>query len=154
MNVKILTTPWLPNQKQQKLGTHRWGSLSGCSREPVADILNCKCWQDLNNRCLQQTGTYITNDRKVKISDSRQTLIFKMRQWVWRSCFCQERRPIYDKWMAATNWNINDPRYRAKNCWCSISAHSQNGSVTQLLSLLAMPAAHISVIHLSDQISA
>jgi len=83
--------------------------------------------------------------------DTPLTLISRMRQGACRYCVCQWRLPKFDKWMSATNRNINCPRSKGKHCWRSVDTHSQNGVVTVLLSLLQIEAANISVIHTSNQ---
>jgi len=55
--------------------------------------------------------------------------------------------------MSATNRNLDYPRWQANNRWGSIDAHSQNGTVTMLQSLLSIKAANTSVMHNSNQIT-
>jgi len=55
--------------------------------------------------------------------------------------------------MAATNWKINHSRGKAYNLWRAVNAHSQNGVVAGLLSLLPTTAAYTLVLHNSDQIT-
>jgi len=79
--------------------------------------------------------------------------LFGMRQRARRCCSCPHRLPISHQWMSATNQNIDYPKCKAKNCWCSVDAHSQNGAVTMLMSLLPTKAAITSFMPNSDQIT-
>jgi len=90
---------------------------------------------------------------KLKIIDALLTLILMMRQGACHCWYSQWRLPISDKCMSATNRNINYPRCEAKNRWCTVDAHSQNGAVTLLLSFLPIKAANTSLMHNSNQIT-
>ena len=59
-------------------------------------------------------------------------------RWLCRYCFCPQRLRISHQWMSATNQNLDYPRGKAENHWCSIDAHSQYGEVTCMLSLLSI----------------
>jgi len=79
--------------------------------------------------------------------------IFRMRQGVCCCRFCPQRLPISHQWMPATNQNLDSSRCKAKNRWCSVDAHAQNGAVTVLLSLLLITAANWSILPNSNQIN-
>jgi len=49
--------------------------------------------------------------------------------------------------------NLDYPGCKAKNHWCCVDAHSQNGAITVLRSLLHIKAANTSVMHNMDQIT-
>jgi hypothetical protein len=53
--------------------------------------------------------------------------------------------------MSAINLNINDRRCESYNSWRSVDAHSQNGAMTVLLSLLPIKAANTWLMPNSDQ---
>jgi len=80
---------------------------------------------------------------KLKIVDALLTLILRMRQGACRCSFVLWRLPISEKWISATNQNMNYPRCEGKIRWRSVDTNSQNGAVTMLLSLLPIkPAMH------------
>ena len=135
LNMKISSMGWLPNMQQLKQLTLRWRSFPGCGREHVAVVFASSGCQYLINGCLQPIETQITQDAKLKIIDAPLTIILRMRQWACRCSYSQYRQSTSDKWMSATNWNINHPRCEAKNHWRSTDAHSQNRAVTVLLFL-------------------
>jgi len=55
--------------------------------------------------------------------------------------------------MSTTNCHLDYPCCKARNCWCSIDAHFQNGAVTILLSMLSIRAASSLDNHNSNQSS-
>jgi len=55
--------------------------------------------------------------------------------------------------MSANNTNLEYTRCKAKDCWCSVDAPSQNGAVTVLPSPFPINAANMSVKPNSDQIA-
>ena len=57
------------------------------------------------------------------------------------------------EWMFAANRKRNDSRCKAKNSPSSVDAHSQNGAVIMLLSLLPTKAANTPDMDNSDQIT-
>jgi len=79
--------------------------------------------------------------------DALLIVVLRMKQRVCRCRFCPYRMPISCQWISATNWNLEYPQCKAKNCGCSVDAHSQNGAVTVLLSLLLINAAKMSLMH-------
>ena len=72
------------------------------------------------------------------------TPIFRMGQGLSRDCFCPSRRPIPHLWMFAINRQLDYPRCKTKNHWCSVDAHFQDraGSVSLLFFLWRQPIPH------------
>jgi hypothetical protein len=123
----ILTTM----QAQQLVILH-WRSFSSWGREYVASVFASKGSQYLVYGCWKPFTSYITQDARLKIVDTRLTLIFRMGQGVYCFCFCRSRQPIPYLWMAATNRHLHHQRWKARNHRLSIEAHFQNGAVTIL----------------------
>jgi len=95
----------------------------------------------------------ITKSGRPKIVDTPLRFIFRVQQAGCHCWFCPQSLPISHWWMTATNQNLDYPRCKAKNYWNSIDAHSQNGVVTILASLVRIQATNTSVMPNSDQIT-
>jgi len=81
------------------------------------------------------------------------TLILRMGQWPCCCFFCQYKLPICRLCLTVTKSLCNYHTYKTQNHLRSVDAHSHNGAVTVLLSLVPITAANTLVLPNSDQIT-
>jgi len=117
MKAEISEMHWLPNMQQLTLLTLSSHPFSGCSRGHVTVVFASKGCQYLINECLQPMEKKITQDSKMKIVDALLALIPRMRQRACPCSFSQSRLALSDKWISATNRNMNYLRCEAENRW-------------------------------------
>jgi len=140
MGTNIRAMPWLHNKHDLILLTLRWHSFSWEGNEAIT---HCYTWNDGNYfiyKSLPQRNTSITKDATSNIIDTLLTLIFRMGQEAFRISICPWRQPIQHLWMSATSRHLDDPRWKATNCLCSVDTHLQNVAVTMSLLLLPIQA--------------
>jgi len=88
-----------------------------------------------------------------KIVDALLTLIFRIGHGACCYYFWLERQPIPRLWMAAIICHLGYTRRTAKNCWCSVDAHFQNGAVTVSFTLLPRNVDSTLVMDSSDRVT-
>jgi len=134
----------LPKLHDQSSFTLHWRTFSGWGMERVTVVFAFKGGQYLIYGCLQPVTTYITLDAKPKIIDAALMLIFRIGQGACRCCFGLERQPRHHLWTSTTSRNLDYPRCKAKDCWCSMDAHFQNWAGSMSLLFLPVQAARTS----------
>ena len=136
MNVCNQSEHILPNMRSWKSLTLHWRSFSECGSEHVTEVLLSKGSQYLIHECLQLIRTRIIQDAKLKIIDAPLALNLRKGRCLCCCLFCLYNLPIHWLCIAATKSLCNYHTYKTTNRWRSVDAHSQNGALTVLLSLL------------------
>ena len=129
MSSFIHSKPSLRNMQDQILLTLGWCSVSWWGN---LCVLQCFKWNGSHDTVYEfwpHCDTLITQDPTAKIIDTQLTLIFRMGQEACRYYFYLEWQPLPRLWMAATYHHLGYPICTAKNRWCSVDAHFQNGAV-------------------------
>jgi len=80
-------------------------------------------------------------------------IIHRMGQWLCCGLLCLYMLQIHLLCLTMTKSLFHHHTYKTRNCWHSVGAHSQNWSVTVLLSLLWMKAANTLVMPNSDYVT-
>jgi len=143
----------LPKMHSRKSLTLRWSSFSERGSDCVIYSFAKKGCQYACYGWFRPRHHSITVLTRLKIVDTPLTLIVKMRQGAWYYYFWFGRQPILSLWMATTNWHLGYPRCTAKNRWCSLEAHFQNGAVIVSLTLLPRKAASRLVMDSSNHLT-
>jgi len=130
-----------------------WRSFSEWGGDRAAAFFAYKSWQYIGYAKQRPNHCVITILTKPQIIDALLTLILRMGWWPCCFLFCLNRLPIHQLCITATKSLCNYHTYKTTNRWRSVDAHSQNGAVTELLSLLPMTAGYASDIHNSDHIT-
>ena len=94
----------LPKVQEQKLLTLCWRSFSEWGRECVTFSFAYKCSLYLIYKHLHPIATQITQDARPKIIDSPLTLVLRIGQGVFLTCFWVQRRTIHQKRTTIYEW--------------------------------------------------